>query len=279
MTEREGADAKGRGMRRGWEQAASSYREGLGIHLGEIGKKLSLLLAPFPSGPALDLACGPGTALEGIRKIQGQVVGVGCDFSFSMVRYACQSVPGSRGVVADQDELPFAPESFEGVVSSMGTIFSRDPGKQLGEIGRLLRPGGKFGFSAWGKPEETALGEVSRSVIGAWPHPYEGHVPPLESPYSSGRSVWLEERCASASLVVKEVVPERIVFRFPDVDAAARALVGTGRFSFILEGKENLEEELLERTRQAFSPHRDPLTGRVELENRYYLFALVKQEH
>ena len=74
-------------------------------------------------------------------------------------------------------------------------------------------------------------------------------------------------------------VPERIVFRFSDVDAAARALVGTGRFSFILEGKENLEEELLERTRQAFSPHRDPLTGRVELENRYYLFALVKQEH
>lgn len=272
MTEKEA----GNGMRQGWEQAASRYREGLGIHLGEIGKKLSLLLAPLPPGPVLDLACGPGTVLGEVRQFPERFVGVGCDFSFRMVRYACQSVPGSQGVVADQDDLPFAPESFGAVVSSMGIIFSRKPEQQLQAIARLLKPGGKCGFSAWGKPEETALGEVSRTVIGAWPHPYEGHVPPLESPYSVGKSAWLEDQCASAGLIVKKVLPERIVFRFPDVDAASRALVGTGRFSLILQGKEELEEELLERTREAFLPHRDFRTGRVELENRYSLFILVK---
>jgi SAM-dependent methyltransferase len=264
-------------MRRGWEQAAARYREGLGLHLGEIGKKVSSMVLPLPPGPVLDLACGPGTVLEAVSRVQGRYVNVGCDFSFRMVRFARHSVEKSQGVVADQDALPFSSGSFGVVVSSMGTIFSRDPEKQLQEIARLLKTGGKFGFSAWGKPEETALGEVSRTVLRTWPHPYEGHVPPLESPYSAGRSAWLEEVTASAGLVVRSVQPDRIVFRFPDVETAARALVGTGRFSLVLEGKEELEEELLDRTRQAFLPHRDPRTGQVQLENRYYLFVLEKQ--
>ena len=263
-------------IRQGWEQAAPLYREGLGIHLGEIAGRLADLLSPLPALPVLDLACGPGTVLSALRLKNGIRDAVGCDFSLRMVEFARKTAAGCCGVVADQDFLPFAPESFGTVVSSMGTIFSRDPASQIQKIAQILKPGGKYGFSAWGKPEETALGAVSRKVIDSWPYVYKGQIPPLESPYSAGRSAWLEHHSREAGLTVDRVVSDRIVFRFPDTFAAAKAIVGTGRFALLMDGG-GREKELLERSMEAFSPHRNPATGKVELENRYHLFVLVRQ--
>lgn len=263
-------------IRLGWERAAPRYREGLGIHLEEIAGRLADLLAPLSPSPVLDLACGPGTVLSALQQKNAIQNSVGCDFSLRMVEFARKTAAGCCGVVADQDFLPFAPESFGTVVSSMGTIFSRDPTSQIREIGRILKPGGKYGFSAWGKPEETALGAVSRKVIDDWPYSYKGQIPPLESPYSSGRSAWLGHHGGEAGLTVDKVVSDRIVFRFPDTVAAAKAIIGTGRFALLLDG-EGREEELLARAMDAFLPHRDPATGRVELENRYHLFVLVRR--
>lgn len=263
-------------IRMGWEQAAPRYREGLGIHLGEIAGRLADLLSPLPPFPVLDLACGPGTVLSALRPKSGFPEAVGCDFSLRMVEFARKTAAGCFGVVADQDFLPFAPESFGTVVSSMGTIFSRDPASQIQTISRILKPGGRYGFSAWGRPEETALGAVSRKVIDNWPYAYKGQIPPLESPYSAGRSAWFEHHGRTAGLTVDRVVSDRIVFRFPDTVAAAKALVGTGRFSLLMAG-EGREKELLEQAMEAFAPHRNPATGKVELENRYHLFVLVRQ--
>jgi len=263
-------------IRLGWDQAAPLYRDGLGIHLGEIAGRLADLLTPLPRLPVLDLACGPGTVLSALLAKNGIPDAVGCDFSIRMVEFARKTAAGSCGVVADQDSLPFVPESFGTVVSSMGTIFSRDPASQIQQISRILKPGGKYGFSAWGKPEETALGAVSRKVIDNWPYAYKGQIPPLESPYSAGRSPWLEHQSMKAGLTVDRVLSDRIVFRFPDTVSAAKAIIGTGRFALLMAG-EGREKELLEQAMEAFLPHRNPDTGKVELENRYHLFVLVRQ--
>jgi len=68
-------------IRRGRERAAPDYRTRLGIHLEEIGNRLAEMLFPYRSFPAIDLACGPGTALAALQKIGGTGLSVGCDFS------------------------------------------------------------------------------------------------------------------------------------------------------------------------------------------------------
>ena len=265
-----------RPIRSGWEAAASRYRDGLGRHLIEISHRLSRFLPAPLTGPVLDLACGPGTAMSQTKEAHGELLFVGCDFSRRMTEFATRAVSGSLGVVADQDHLPFAPESFGTILSSMGTIFSRDPDRQLRLIAALLKPGGLYAFSAWGPPEETSLGAVSRTVVESWPYPYEGVLPSLATPYSGGQSPWLEQAASEAGLSVRAVSSHWLRFRFPDVMTAANALVGTGRFALLLSGAEHRERELLERTAEAFRPHKMPGSEQIELSNRYHLFLLER---
>ena len=265
-----------RGIRHGWERAAPSYREGFGRALAEISQSLARMLpSPLP-GPVLDLACGPGTAMAAIDRHHGPSLAVGCDFSHAMAGFARRAVVRGHGVVADQDRLPFAAGTFGTVVSSMGTIFSRDPRAQLADISRILKDGGHFAFSAWGEPHETALGEVSRRIVGLWPFPLSQTMPPLETPYSRGESPWLFEAAGEAHLSVRSVTSHWLVFRFSDRKEAALALSGTGRLALLTEGDPAKEEALLEIAMEAFRPHEDPRTGRVELSNRYHLFHLVR---
>ena len=264
-------------IRGGWEEAAPSYREGFALHLEEVSHHLALLLpSPLPS-PVLDLACGPGTALAALERRHTPRPAVGCDFSHRMLGFAREKVGGSHGVVADQDRLPFAPESFGTVISSMGTIFSRDPGAQIAAISRLLKPEGLYGFSAWGPPSETALGAVSRAIVESWPHPVTSPIPPLESPFSPGLTPWLFSVTGEAGLEIHAHESRWLLFRFGDRLSAARAIIGTGRFALLLGGRKDLESELLERAMEAFTPYQDSGTGRVELANRYHLFVLSKR--
>lgn len=268
----------GQTIRGGWERAAADYRKGFGLHLEEIAHRLAALLPASLPSPVLDLACGPGTVLWALKGRQRPDRSVGCDFSHRMLGFSRERVALSHGVVADQDLLPFAPQSFGTVVSSMGTIFSRDPEGQLRAIAHLLVPGGVFGFSAWGRPEETELGAVSRRIVADWPHPFEGALPPLESPYSPGRSDWLDRMTQDAGFAVRDVASHEHRFRFPDTRSAAEAIAGTGRLALLVAGRPELREELIRRAEAAFLPHRDPMSGRVELSNRYHLFVLERQK-
>ncbi|MHB1286577.1 MAG: class I SAM-dependent methyltransferase [Leptospirales bacterium] len=266
-------------IRKGWETAAHAYKEGIGPQIEPVSVHLSEVLRAVLAPPVLDLACGPGTALRHVWRDDPGFSGFGCDFSREMVKIARGRVRGAGGIVADQDLLPFAAESFMTVVSSMGTIFSSDPGRQIDEVARILKPGGVYGFSAWGRAEECELRGVSETVIQGWPHPYEGWIPPLESPYSSGRTSWLESVSARAGLRIDRVESGSVTFRFPDRDSAARALLGTGRFALLLRNdpdRPDRGDELVERTRAAFTPHADPYSGVVLLTNRYHLFVLAR---
>jgi len=264
------------GIRRGWEIAAPAYREGFALALQEISHELARRLPSRLPTPVLDLACGPGTAMATLEQYHGPILSVGCDFSHAMVGFARKTTGGGHGVVADQDLLPFAPATFGTVVSSMGTIFSREPERQLGTIATILKTGGCYGFSAWGEPHENAMGAVSRRVVDSWPYSLSSAPPPIETPYSQGQSPWLSRATEKAGLSIVSVTSHWLVFRFPDRGAAARALAGTGRLALLTGGAPAREQELLDRLMEAFLPHEDRASGQVELANRYHLFVLSR---
>lgn len=94
----------------------------------------------------LDVATGPAGIALAIRVATGaQVVGV--DLTGPMLAQARQNLArrGERGVHLVQgrgEELPFADGEFDAVTFSYLLRYVADPGATIGELARVLRPGG-----------------------------------------------------------------------------------------------------------------------------------------
>ncbi|MEW6567165.1 MAG: ubiquinone/menaquinone biosynthesis methyltransferase [Chloroflexota bacterium] len=99
-----------------------------------------------PGDRVLDLGAGTGDlALESLRQQpRGRVVAV--DFTAEMMRLGRSRPAGTqvRWVIADAQHLPFAPETFDAVVSGflLRNLESLEPA--LAEQHRVLRPGGRL---------------------------------------------------------------------------------------------------------------------------------------
>jgi SAM-dependent methyltransferase len=96
----------------------------------------------------LDVGFGGGVGLElaAHRLTTGRVVGI--DISEEMARRAARrfaervSVGRAHVIRADVSALPLAADSFDRAYSVNGVFFWPDPDAALGEIHRVLRPGG-----------------------------------------------------------------------------------------------------------------------------------------
>ena len=118
------------------------------------GSDLSLLhdaaaeLGTLPAGTrVLDVPTGSGVALRGLRPGQGVDL-VAADISATMLERA-RATASRLGVadqvtpaVADVGELPFDDGAFDLVVSFTGLHCFPDPHRAIGEMVRVLAPGG-----------------------------------------------------------------------------------------------------------------------------------------
>lgn len=138
------------------------------------------LLAPSGSERVLEIGCGTGHALVEIAERLsegGQVCGI--DVSPGMLEVARRRVRdagvGDRVEVrlGDALELPFAAASFDAAFSSFTLeLFPRPdiPGV-LGELGRVLRPGGRLGIvSMFDDGRETVMVDLYRFLHRHFPH-------------------------------------------------------------------------------------------------------------
>ena len=65
----------------------------------------------------------------------------------------------------DAEQLPLGDDLFDAAVMNFGILHLARPDQALAEACRVLRPGGRFGFTAWAKPDEAiGFGIVLRSI-------------------------------------------------------------------------------------------------------------------
>lgn len=93
----------------------------------------------------LDLGCGTGQLGRRIAATLPRARVVGCDFSSGMLRRAARTAPSRVAWVGGHaGELPFADQSFDVVVSTEAFHWFPDQRAALGEIRRVLVPGGRL---------------------------------------------------------------------------------------------------------------------------------------
>jgi ubiquinone/menaquinone biosynthesis C-methylase UbiE len=141
------------------------WKLGIGSDLGllyeaaaEIGRQ--------PAGSAvLDVPCGGGVALRGLRPGQGLRY-VAADIAQSMLDRTMDAAH-ERGVadqvepsLADVGELPYGAGEFDLVVSFTGLHCFPDPHRAVLEMGRVTHAGGVLTGSALLNPESFSLGAL-----------------------------------------------------------------------------------------------------------------------
>jgi demethylmenaquinone methyltransferase/2-methoxy-6-polyprenyl-1,4-benzoquinol methylase len=95
-------------------------------------------------GSLLDACCGTGDlALAGRRAGAGRVVGL--DFSVPMLERARRKGPDVEWVQGDLLALPFPDGEFDAATVGFGVRNVEELPRALGELRRVLRPGGRLG--------------------------------------------------------------------------------------------------------------------------------------
>jgi SAM-dependent methyltransferase len=141
--------------RAGWERAAKSYAGSFETITDLFAKQLLEAVGAGPNSKILDVACGSGS-LTAMAAASGALV-EGVDFSPNMVAEATRRHPTISFRVADAEALPFAANTFDAIVIGFGVHHFPFPVKALAEAHRVLRAGGRLGFTVWAPMEEHML--------------------------------------------------------------------------------------------------------------------------
>ncbi|VTU15220.1 Demethylmenaquinone methyltransferase [Variovorax sp. PBL-H6] len=133
------------------------------------------LVAGFSPASVLETAAGSGVVARALApRLGAKARYVLTDLNQPMLDYAA----GRQGTdariewrQADALDLPFEDASFDIVCCQFGAMFFPDRIAGYAEARRVLRPKGRFVFSAWDRIEENAFAdEVTQAVAAVFPH-------------------------------------------------------------------------------------------------------------
>jgi len=126
----------------------------------------------------LDVACGTGVVSVTAARVGARVTGLDLtpellERARENARIAGVDVDWHEG---DVEKLPFGDAAFDVVLSEFGHIFAPRPEVALGEMLRVLKPGGTIAFSTW--PPELFVGRMFTLTASYMPPPPPGVAPP-----------------------------------------------------------------------------------------------------
>lgn len=136
------------GVRAGYDRWAETY-DATPNPVVALDRRYTLsALDPRPHEWILDAGCGTGVHLRGMRRAGSRPVGL--DFSMGMLAVARRSEPRSLLAQADLNrEFPVRRRVFDAIVSALVSEHLSDLMTFFREAFAVLRPGGRFVFSAF----------------------------------------------------------------------------------------------------------------------------------
>ncbi len=127
-----------------------------------------------PQQRVLDVACGTGVVSVTAARLGARVTGL--DLTPALLERARENARIARVEIewheGDVEKLPFGDAAFDVVVSQYGHIFAPRPEVAIGEMLRVLKPGGTIAFSTW--PPELFVGRMFALTMSYLPPPPPG---------------------------------------------------------------------------------------------------------
>lgn len=233
--------------------------------------RLLELAALAPGERVLELACGPaGLGLAAAAQVGAEGEVVLSDVAPEMTAIAAaraqeRGLANVRTSVLDIEAIDEPAESYDVVLCREGLMFAVEPARALGEIRRVLRPGGRLAAAVWGPRERNPwLGLVLDSVSTQIGHP----VPPpgVPGPFALSDSEALAGLMTEAGLAEVEVGEAAVPLAVASVEewwSWTSALAGP--LAKLLEMQpDEARAEILERVRENAKPYATA-DGGVEL--------------
>lgn len=169
-----------------------------------------------PGMHVVDVACGTGVlAMEAAKAVSPGGAVVGVDPNPGMLAVARQKTRDVDWRQASAEALPFNDERFDAAVSQFGLMFFADQPAAIGEMWRVLRPGGRLAIAVWDSLDNTpgyaAVVSLLNRLFG------ERIASILRSPYSLGDPDALRVLLATAGVPAVEIDRVPGEARFPSI--------------------------------------------------------------
>jgi ubiquinone/menaquinone biosynthesis C-methylase UbiE len=149
----------------GWQRVANKYDSVWSTSTRQFIPPL-LDAAQVSSGMSvLDVGCGPGYVAG--AAVERGAVPTGVDFSREMLAIAKQMFPQIEFHEGDAQNLPFSDGTFDRVVANFALLHLADPERACAEAFRVLKSTGKFGFTIWAPPQQSAYAKIVDDAIEA----------------------------------------------------------------------------------------------------------------
>jgi SAM-dependent methyltransferase len=165
-----------------WE----AYRDRLFENVRSVSEWLVDQVDPQPGQTVLELTAGPGeTGFVAAARLGPGGRLISSDFVPTMVEAAKRGA-AQRGLdnvecrVLDAQQIDLPDASVDGVLSRFGLMLVPDQERAIGEIRRVLRPGGRCAYATWGPPDRNPwIFQIAMALLE------NGHAPPGD-PFAPG---------------------------------------------------------------------------------------------
>ena len=149
----------------GWERVAHKYDSVWSSSTRQFIRPLLDAAEVARGMSVLDVGCGPGYVSGAVA--ERGAVPIGMDFSREMVGIAKRMFPQIEFREGDAEKLPFADASFDRVLANFALLHLADPERSCAEACRVLKPGGRFGFTTWARVEDNPFVKIVDDALQA----------------------------------------------------------------------------------------------------------------
>jgi ubiquinone/menaquinone biosynthesis C-methylase UbiE len=213
----------------------------------------------------LDVACGTGVVSVTAARLGAHVTGL--DLTPELLERARENARIARVEIdwheGDVEKLPFGDAEFDVVLSEFGHIFAPRPEVAIGEMLRVLKPGGTIAFSTW--PPELFVGRMFAVTASYLPPPPPGVAPPPQW----GDPNIVRQRLGSA---VKDILFDRATMLIPALSTSHQRMAAeksAGAMVRLVASLEQSDPARLEQLRREY----------VALASEYFEDNLLRQDY
>jgi SAM-dependent methyltransferase len=151
-----------------FDVAASAYDRFMGRYSVRLSPQMAELSGVHAGQRVLDVGCGPGALTSELVSRTGSQNVAAIDPSASFVEAARARNPGVDVRAGSAEELPFEDGAFDAALAQLVVHFMTDPVRGIGEMRRVVRPGGVVAACVWdhagGQGPLGLFWEVARSL-------------------------------------------------------------------------------------------------------------------